>query len=97
MVPAAATEISGSSKLAMFMRRLVLVAVTFILNLGGLVVAIGAGWWYYQDNAGWSVGLVAILVGLGSALVAWFLAALISLLVEIADSLREIVQLGRSD
>ena len=39
-------------------------------------------------------GGVAVIVGIGSALGAWFVAAMISLTVEIADSLREIVRLA---
>jgi flagellar biosynthesis protein FliQ len=73
-------------------RRVVIRTVTLVLIIGGLVVAASVAYVYYDDHHGWYVGLVAVLVGVGAALGSWFVAAMISLFVEMADSLRELVE-----
>jgi MFS family permease len=75
-----------------FLRRVVLQLAVVVLVIGGVALGLVVGIDYWDNHYGWSVGLVACLIGLGAAFGSWFIAALLSLLVEMADSLREVVE-----
>jgi MFS family permease len=69
-------------------RRWVIHFVTFLLAYAGAFIGAGAGYGY-RDGGG-SVA-AAVAVGVASALGAWLAAALLGLLVEIANSLRRLL------
>jgi hypothetical protein len=76
------TQITGARA-----RRFVIGAVVYLLILSGVLAGIGGGWAYYSADHDL---FAAVLVGLASAIGAWLVAALLSLAVEIANSLRTI-------
>jgi hypothetical protein len=68
-------------------RRYVLGLAVWLLILTGALIGAGAGYAYQSDQHD---PAIAVLVGLLSALGSWVIAALISLLVEMANSLRSL-------
>lgn len=76
-------------------RRLVIGTVVVLLIVAGIATALAVGNIYWDHTTGgWWVGPAAVLVGLAAALATWFVAAIVSLLVEIANSLRTLVERG---
>jgi MFS family permease len=69
-------------------RRIIIHSVEALLAYVGLVAGAGVGY-AYRDSGHTVAG--AIAVGIGSALGAWLAAALLGVLVEIANSLRRLV------
>jgi hypothetical protein len=69
-------------------RRMVIHTVALTLAVGGALAGAGAG--YAYASAGGGRVVAAVFVGIGSALGAWLAAALLGLLVEIANSLRQL-------
>lgn len=74
------------------LRRAIIRTVAALLTFAGIVAGAAAGYAYYDRSYGRWVGVVAVLIGLGTAIGSWFVAALLSLYVEIADSLRSLVE-----
>ena len=68
------------------LRRVVIWTVVWLLVVAGGLVAAGSAYVYYHNHRGWYVGLVAALIGVGSALGSWLAAALLGTFVEIANS-----------
>jgi MFS family permease len=74
-------------------RRTVIQSVVLLLAVGGALGGAGAGYSYANNTGGW---FAAVFVGIGTALGAWLAAAVLGLLVEIANSLRQISLAGQT-
>lgn len=74
-------------------RRIIIEIVEVLLTIGGIVAAVAVAYLYWRatPDSHWYTAVVAALLGLASGLGSWFLAALLGLAVEIADSLRTLV------
>ena len=72
-------------------RRFVIGTVVWGFIIAGGFVGAGAAYYYYDHHRAWYVGIVAVLIGLGSALGSWFIASLLSVYLEIANSLQDLV------
>ena len=80
-------------------KRLVLEVVAGLLILGGVFSAfeVAALFWMSADDHHWYMVVATVFVGLATGLAAWFLAALLSLFVEVADNIRAIARSMASD
>lgn len=88
----------GGGTIGRVARRVVIRTVIALLGLAGLFAGLAAAYVYYQQaSGGWWVGVVTALVGIGAALGSWFIAALLSLLLEIADSLLALTRGSQAD
>ena len=75
------------------MRRIVIGTVVVLLIVAGIGTALAVGNVYWDHTTGgWWVGPATVLVAVAAALTTWFVAAIVSLLVEIANSLRALVE-----
>lgn len=74
------------------LKRLIIEIVTGLLIIGGAFAGVAAGiaFWQHSDDHRWYTAVLAILVGLGTCLASWLVAALFSLVVEMADNLQAI-------
>ena len=72
------------------LKRLIIEIVTGLLIIGApfAAVAIGVVFWQRSDDHHWYTAAVAAFLGLGAALALWLVAALFSLVVEMADNLQ---------
>jgi hypothetical protein len=76
-------------------RRIVIRVAVVLLGISGSLVGagVGAAWMHHRHGPG--AVIASVLLGIGSALGSWLVAALLSLFVEIADSLRLIAASDR--
>lgn len=77
--------------IAASLRRAVIVFVIALLVIGGAAAGVEAGALYADQHDHHSVAS-GVLVGLGTGVGSWFIAALVGLFLEIADSLRSLVE-----
>lgn len=76
-------------------RRLVLAVVIWLLWVVGALVGAGAGTVFYHASSKSGGAVIAsVLVGVGSALGSWFVASIVGLVVEMANSLRLLARLA---
>jgi hypothetical protein len=75
-------------------KRLVIEVVAGLLILGGILSTfeVAALFWMNTDDHHWYMVVATVFVGLATGLAAWFLAALLSLFVEVADNIRTIAE-----